>query len=378
MTELNQFYTLSHIFISLVGAVLLLVIYFNIKNRFRQILEEEDAKKRVDKGLLYLSLALFVWVLSGLWTYMSDWLGFYEQFPHKVGIYLFSIANNMFFLLALFYFHYAPGFIYKNEKNVRIILVLIIVVTLSTLLASYIGGDINYYGIKMYALPDLVLSAFLSYLLMVALYRTFVDRGLKVVAAIAVLIIVLMLASQLPEVFQGLENVFVTSVMKIIAKTSMIFLFLVLATSWVIQLANTPKATEMKINFKEWSTIQLSIPSKLINNSFIDFGSKTTQYKNLLKFAIRRKYGEGDQQSILVGSAGELKNQTYLSRIIDNINSIRQEGDDQNLERKDLFIFLGEGKYRLRMLPQHIQIDEHLLEEFIKQPENEKYIDVCK
>jgi len=376
MTEVSQFYTLSHIFISFVGAVLLLVIHVNIKQRFRQILEEEDTKKRVDKGLLYLSLAMFVWVLSGLWTFTSDWVGFYKQFPHKVGIYLFSIANNMFFLLALFYFAYAPGFIYKNEKNVRLIFILIVVVTLSTLLASYFGGDISYYGIKLYALPDLILSAFLSYLLMVSIYRTFLHRGLKLVAIIAVLVVLLMFMTQLPEVFQSLENDFVTSVMKIIAKTSLIFLFLVLATSWVIQLANTPKATEIKIKFIEWSAVQLSIPSKEMNHVLIDFGSKTTQYKNLLKFAIRRKYGEGDQQSILVGAAGELKNQTYLSRIIDNINSINPRGSDQKLERKDLFTFLGEGRYRLRMLPKHISMDEQLMQEFVKQLDNRAYIDI--
>lgn len=179
MTEVAQFYTLSHIFISLVGAVLLLVIYFNIKNRFRQILEEDDAQKRVDKGLLYLSLALFVWVFSGLWAYIGYWFHFYGDFSYQVGVYLFSIVNNMFFLLALFYFNYAPAFIYKNGKNVRLILALIVIVTLSTLIVSYVVGDISYYhGMKLYALPDLVLSAFLSLLLMISFYRTFIHLSL--------------------------------------------------------------------------------------------------------------------------------------------------------------------------------------------------------
>ena len=64
MTNVEQFHNLAHIFISFVGAILLLAIYSNIRKRFRQILEEDASQKRVDSGLLYLSLAMFVWVGS--------------------------------------------------------------------------------------------------------------------------------------------------------------------------------------------------------------------------------------------------------------------------------------------------------------------------
>jgi len=377
MTTVAQFHNLSHIFISLIGACLLLALYYNIRTRFKHILEEEALSKRVDKGLLNLSLAMFIWVLSGMWAYIGFHFGFMDGFGYQGGVNLLSILNNMFLLFALSYFYDAPDFISNNDKNVKRILYVIIGVTLVTLGISYLVENNQFLNVKLTALPDLLLSGFLSVLLVISLYRTFVHRGLKVVATISVIVITLLFISQLPAVFTQLNDEYFYSLIRIIAKTSLIFLFLLLATTWVIQLANTPKITEMQIKFLDWSLVQLTIPSKNIEQENIDFGSKTTQYKNLLKFAIRRKYGDGDEQSILINIAGEIKNQTYLSRIIENINQILKiEGEDQ-LERRDIFTFLGEGKYRLRILPEHIVIDETLLSEFTKVSENQDYKSIC-
>ena len=315
MTEVAQFHNLAHIFISLVGATLLMAIYINVRARYRPILEEDDSYKRVDQGLLFLSLALCVWVTSGIWAYLSQTLGFADEFSFQVGVHLLSILNNMFFLLALYYFNYAPSFIYNNKRLVRLIIIIIAVVTLATLAISRLTGDQIINGINLYSLPDLILSGFVSYLLTISLYKTFFHRDLPIVAVLSVLIVALIFTSQLPEVFPGLANNFSSHLIKIIAKTSLISIFLVLATTWVIQLAHTPKISEMQISFQDWSLIRLDIPSKNLEKVVIDFRSKTTQYKNLLKFAIRRKFGSGSEQSILIGSSGEIKNQTYLTRI---------------------------------------------------------------
>ena len=121
MIAVEKFHILLQIFISLLGGILLFAIWYNIRQRFRKILEEDDKQKRVDKGLLYLSLAMFVWVFSGIWTYwgLDGALDFVPAIGKQVVRSLFSILNNMFFLLALFYFYYAPAFLYKNEKNVQ-------------------------------------------------------------------------------------------------------------------------------------------------------------------------------------------------------------------------------------------------------------------
>jgi len=378
MTEVTQFSLLSHIFISFIGGVLLLALWFYIRKQFKQILEEDSSQKRVDKGLLYLSLAMFVWVISGCWGYASHQFSFSESTLYQVGVNLLSIINNLFLLLALFYFYYAPKFIYNNKRNVSIILVLIVITSIATFGISYLlGATTISEGIKITGIPDLILSGFLCYLLGVSFYRTFAHRGLSIIAIISTFVILLMFVSQLSGVFVNFGNDFSNNLIKIIAKTSLISIFLVLATTWAIRLASMPKPNEITIKFIDWSIVIISIPSKNVFDKTIDFGSKTTQFKNLLKFAIRRKYSEGDTQSINVSLGGEIKNQTYLSRIIDNINAILQLEKAQQLERRDLLTFIGEGKYRLRMIPTNIEIDPTLLNEFIENSENKEYKSFC-
>ena len=374
----EKFHILTQIFISLLGGVLLLAIWYNIRQRFSKILEDDDNQKRIDKGLVFLSLAMFVWVLSGVWTYIGLSGEFASPTVRQLVRSLFSILNNLFFLLALFYFYYAPAFLYKNEKNVQRLIYLIVGISvLSFLLFQKFGETANAAGIRISFLPDLLLSAFLSGLLAVSFYQTFLQRGFKLIAGISVLVIVAIFASQLPEVFAELDNTFVNNLVRIVSKTSLIAIFLVLATSWVIQLANTPKASEMQLKFLDWSIVKITIPSKEIVDQTIDFGSKTTQYKNLLKFGIRRKHGEGSEQCIEVHSGGEINRQTYLTRIIDNINEILQQQDPQKLERRDLFTFIGNGKYRLRILSENIYIEKNLLDEFVKSEENKAYQHIC-
>ncbi|BDS14839.1 hypothetical protein [Aureispira anguillae] len=376
MKEVAIFHTLAHVFIAFTGAVLLLAIWYNIRKRFNTRFEEDNSQQRVDKGLVYLSLALFVWVGSGIWGYLGNNWDFEGSAVYLLGVNLFSTLNNLFILLALFYFSHAPHFIYNNEKNISKIIALILFVTLLTI-GLNLSVSSKHSLLNIPAIPDLLASSFVCYLLSYSLYKTFVDRDLKIVAYIAVLAVALMFASQLPEVFVQLNNGFANKLIKIIAKTSLIAIFLVLATSWVIELANTPRPSEMMLEFLDWSLIKITIPSKGIYAKTIDFGSKTTQYKNLLKFALRRKWGEGQEQCILVGGAGELKNQTYLSRIIENCNRILNLPEDEKLERRDIFTFIGNGQYRLRMLPQHILIENGLLEEFSKHPDNQNYKTFC-
>ena len=364
MAEVTQFHNVSHIFISFICAILLLAIYYNIRNRFKQVLEEGNTIKRVDKGLLYLSFGMLVWVISGIWAYVAGYFSYTGTSSYQIGVNILSTINNLFWLLALYYVHDAPKFIYQNEKNVKIIGVIILAVASLTMLLSFFVGNEVYYGVKIAAIPDVLLTTFLCYLMGVSFFRTFMYRDLKLVATISVVVISLLFLSQLYDVFVGLDNDFVNLMIRIIAKTSLVSVFLVLATSWVIQLAHTPKPNEIRIKFLDWSLIELSVPSKGIYEEKIDFGSKTTQYKNLLNFAYRRKFAEATNQSILVNSGGEIKSQTYLTRIVDNINSILRLEENDRLERKDLITFIGESKYRLRILPEHIFIDEALLQEY--------------
>lgn len=374
MTEVVKFHILAHIIISFTGALLLLAIWYNISDRFKQILQEDNLPKRLDKGLLYLSLAIFVWVAAGCWAYIGNVFGFSQTLYFKTGNNLFSIINDLFLFLALCYADHAPQFIHKNKKNSNRIVAVIFALAIITCIIPVVLGESNQsHGVSVSALPDLLLSGFLTFLLIVTFYRTFANRGLKIVAVISVIAIVFIFVSILPDAFPDLYDDLTKDLIKITAKTSFIAIALVLGTSWVIQLANTPKPSEMMISFMDWSLIKITIPSKKVFGATIEFGSKTTQYINLFKFAIRRKYGNEAAQSILIGLGGEINNQTYLSRIIDNINEILKLEEDQKLDRKDLFTFIGQGKYRLRIVPENIKVDETLLKEFVSSTENGEY-----
>ena len=371
----HEFYLLSEIFISLIGAILLLAIWSAVQRYFKNKLSHEIRVKRIDKGLLYLSMSLFVWSASASVTLLSqnvsnsEWILLISQN-------IFSILNSLFLILAIFYFDHAPFYLYNNEKNARKAIVLLIGLSVvSFVLALVFNDTTNTYGLRFSVIPDLLLSFILSLFLGISLFRTFLHRKMKVVSGVAMVVIILLFVSQLPQAFHIESLGFYNDLIKIAAKTGLISIFLVLGTSWVMELAQTPNIVTMKIHFTDWNQVTISIPSKGIDNRRVEFGSKTTQFNNLLKFAIRRKYAQEREMCIEVSSGGEIPSQTYLSRIVDNINDILElEGEDR-LNRNDLFTFIGQAKYRLRFIQKYIEIDPALLNEFIHNQNNQQYLD---
>ncbi len=369
----HAFYILSEIFISLIGAGLLFAIWTAIQKKFKYKLSHEITIKRIDKGLLYLSLSLLVWFFSALITYLNlrifknDWLILVSQN-------IFSIANSLFLILALFYLDNSPQYLYNNKKSIRKIILFLVFLSLVSFSLSLKYDDTIYtLGLRFSAIPDLILSAVLSWFLGISLYKTFINRDMLMVAIISVITIAVLFLSQLPEVFRAQHLEFYFDLLKIISKTALISIFLVLGTSWVIELSQLPTVTDMKIHFTDWNQVKLSIPSKGISDAKIEFGKKTTQFNNLLKFAIRRKYAPENEMCIEVFNGGEIVSQTYLSRIVENINEILALKTENKLHRNDLFTFIGQAKYRLRFLPNHISIDSALLNEFVYNIENEQY-----
>jgi hypothetical protein len=350
--------------IALIGAFLLLAIWRVIQVHFKAKLASEIAIKRRDKGLLFVGLSIVVWSLSALLSILyyhfetNEWIKLISQN-------MFSILNSLFLILALYYFDNSPHYIYNNKKSTkRILLFFVLLSLLSLVLALVFGETMNNFGFRLNTIPDLILSAVLSWFLMISLFRTFHKRDLKSVAIIAVLAIALLFLAQIYLVFDLNEYHFYIDLIKIISKTTLIFVFLVLGTSWVLELAQLPQATTMKVDFVAWNKIELTVPSKNIINQTVDFGKKTTQFNNLLKFAIRRKYAPEEQMCIEVYNGGEILSQTYLTRILDNINSILLLQEDNKLQRNDFFTFIGNAKYSMRFLPEHISIDKALFQEF--------------
>lgn len=366
----HYFYQLTEGAIALVGALLLLFIWNNIRLRFQKKLDEDDSQKRVDKGLLYLSLAILAWVVKG---FVLVFFGISNPIIYQGSLVFFSLVNSLFFVLALFYFDHAPEFLYRNKKNVfRIILGFVLISIVSfALFILYDQDSVSEFQVS--SLPDLLFSFLLSYLLIYSFYKTFKERQLKYIAYFSVAAILLLFVSQLPEIIPVIDSGgLYVDFLRLVSKSTLISLCLVLATSWVIELAETPTPSEMSIKFLDWQLIELNIPSKGIHQEKIDFGTKATQFRNLLKFAIRRKYAPVDERSIEIIKDGEIQGQVYLSRIMDDINAKLSE---KMADRKDVFIFIGLGKYRVRFLPENIFIEETLLHEFVGEKENKQYSD---
>lgn len=369
----HQFYLITELLISFIGGFLLLAIWLVVQNKFKQKLTSEIAIKRFDKGLLFISFSVFVWALSSLLILVFNTFNDNNWFI-LISQNMFSILNSLFLILALYYFDNSPKYLYNNKKSTKRILIFFIGLSLiSLLIALFFGETINTYGIRFNTIPDLILSTILTWFLIISLYRTFYNRNMKSVAIIAVSSIIILFITQIPYVFNFESYFYIIDLAKLISKTTLIFIFLVLGTSWVLELSQLPEATTMKINFLNWNVIELSIPSKNILNQTIDFGNKTTQFNNLLKFAIRRKFASEENMCIEVFNGGEILSQTYLSRIIDNINAILELEDDAKISRNDFFTFIGQAKYRMRFLPDHIDISNTLLLEFTHNIDNDAY-----
>ncbi len=373
ITNQQLFYQFTEFILSFIGGFLLLSIWLTIQNKFKQKLASEITVKRLDKGLLFIGLSIFVWSISALLGIVYQYLNVDNWFK-LISMNMFSILNSLFLILALYYLDNSPDYLYNNKKNTtKIISFFIVLSIISLIIALSFGETITTHGFRFNAIPDLILSTVLSWFLSIALYRTFINRAMKSVAYIAIASIVLLLLSQLPFVFNLGINLFYVDLIKIAAKVTLIYVFLVLGTSWALELAQLPEASTMKIVFTDWNKIVLSIPTKNIINKEVRFGKKTTQFNNLLKFAIRRKYAPDNQMCIEVYNGGEILSQTYLTRIIDNINDILELKDEAKLNRNDFFTFIGQAKYRLRFLPEHIEVKNQLLQEFTHNTDNHIY-----
>jgi len=375
MNDHQPFYQFTEFILSLIGGLLLLAIWKTIQNKFQKKLISEISVKRLDKGLLFIGLSILVWAVSAL-------LGIIYQNYHidnwfkLISMNMFSILNSLFLILALYYLDNSPSYLYNNKKStLRIISFFVGLSIISLIIALTFGETIKTYGLRLNTIPDLILSAFLTWFLIISLFRTFINREMKTVAYISVISIGILFLTQLPLVFDLTQYTFIIDLIKLTAKTTLIYVFLVLGTSWALELAQLPEASTMKIEFTDWNKITLSIPTKNIINQKIDFGKKTTQFNNLLKFAIRRKYAPEKEMCIEVYNGGEILSQTYLTRIIDNINQLLNLELDQKLNRNDLFTFIGQAKYRLRFLPKHIEIKEQLLQEFTQNLDKPIYQD---
>lgn len=330
-------------------------------------------------GLMWLAVAFLIWSISSMFL-GKQWL------PGESRIF-FSTANSICFLLAIAYFDYGPDRIkvLQVSRSSRIILLLIGGLITSVELALYYyqlsRGDVI--PDEWIYLPDFLLSLFTLGILAYSLFQSFYNRGLRLIAFLSSLVIVLTLIAQViripaygHEILAGLATglgggtaVQLAANIEILYQVALLGIFLALYGSWLIQKIGFPETQTLYVRFKRNTgnatrkfCAELLLPG--LYDQVVAHPMTRTAFRNLLILAHHRisdAEQADDRQGFrhiselypLIGN----NNPAHL-----NISRIR-EALSIPKEQHGILIENGSGgRYRLRISPDKIEIDADVLE----------------
>ena len=103
---MKNLYYLLQIALSSFGLILYISASRIIRNEFGKRLN--DISIQQDKGLIYVSYAMIVWILAGIFHFLFPGRLENQVFHNLIRSFLSSL-NNMFFLLAINYFDNLPA-----------------------------------------------------------------------------------------------------------------------------------------------------------------------------------------------------------------------------------------------------------------------------
>ena len=183
--EIKEFSSWVTIVISITAGLLISNIWYIFFKK------PTSKNKNIDYGLLFLSLALFVWGISGIVTRLiPNDLSYFEIIKSA-----FSSCNNVFLLMGASYLESSPKWIKNNKTGfVNFMTTFTIVVTFmifSTVLVSNYTSKIEYLK-----LPDFVLSVLTVLVLGYSLFTTFLKRRLLTVAFFSSVTLIFILVAQ--------------------------------------------------------------------------------------------------------------------------------------------------------------------------------------
>lgn len=365
-TALHLFYGYWQIVICCFAFLALLSIWRHITKNL--------APKQRDYGLVWLSLAILVWALSGtLEVFYGTTLTDDSQFAltRYEGLKsMLSIFNSAFILLALPRFKHVPASIRPVVQSdswrwlVFSTFGFSAVLTLLMLMGVLIPKRIT-----LISSVDLIYAIFTLFFLGLTLWASFAKRGLKILAYLAVISIAFTLAAQILKLG---DSDFLKILLNCSFKTILIVLFFALALSWVEELGKTtllPSAKTLQLNLYtrkskahklEYLSL-LSLPAFAFQQE-ISFTEKPFQL--LLRFAEKRKMGGPDggwleiQPKTAVKRDYDIKDYNEIGRIIDtilpNIADLQSPPIDKTALKEMLFEYGKSRRIRLRVAPEDI------------------------
>lgn len=342
-----------------------------------QHITKRIAVKERDFGLLWLSIAILVWALSGLLEiYYAP--GFsqdhFESTSYEGLKSILSIFNSAFILLALPRFRHIPAMIrpvVKSESWRWLVFSTFGFSTVLTLLMLL--GVLIPKRITLISSVDLIYAIFTLFFLGLVLWASFAKRGLKVLAYLAIISIAFTLAAQILKLG---NSDFIKILLNCSFKTILIVLFFALALSWVEELGKAamlphPKNIRLQLRIRknaqhklEYLSI-LSIPPFVFHKEVL-FTEKPFQL--LQHFAEKRKTGFPSggwleiQPKTAVKKEYDIKDYNEINRILDTIlQTLQTSGTqgtfDKTALKEALFEYGKRRRIRLRLAPEHIELE---------------------
>lgn len=376
MTDLYQFFGYWQIVVCSFSFVALFSIWRH--------LNPKELRSDKDYGLLWLAIAVLTWAISGgVEVYFAESYRLFLldnqndtgfDFTFFEGLKsILSLLNSAFILLALPCFKHIPKlirpFLVSQSWNwlVGITFLFSVVMTLGMLVGVFVPKTTSWiYGI------DVFFGLFTVFFLTLILWESFDKRNLRGLAVLSVACILFILAAQ----FLKLGDIeFWKVFFSCVFKTTLIMLFFALTFSWVDERSRTylPKPETLHLLFVKRKKgtryeyfIILTIPPNIQTHKII-FTEKPYQLLQLFaKRRIEEVQKDGGwlemQSKSTPHRPADIKDYNEINRILNTILDETQgaknwDKDDRSALRQLLFEYHNNRKFRLHVLPEHIQLD---------------------
>lgn len=344
--------SLFFIFFSVLSVVAVGATHFYIK---------EKLGNKHDDGLLWVSVALFVWLLMGLLEYRYASLGqvylqahYKEIWPYWYGRKVLSIFNSALFVYSLSYFR--DGWLQLHKRLEKVNLRSLSLVTVLLCFATLPLRP------SIWLLTDTVVSVVVALLLCLSMSAIFYQRGLRVMAAYALLVCFFLVFTQVNELLHdpnfsgstGADDNVVGELIRMLSRPSLVICILVLAVSWlgsqleeeVVSRSRTQQENSLRFEtrgIRNFVTMSLRTEAFSFQNMVFDFTNRTSPYLFLRRCAERAAANEDFHRDEFTENFD-----TMVKRLLEPINQkLADEGFGHQLQKSDLFVRENKGIYRL-------------------------------
>lgn len=190
------------IYFSVISVISIAAVHFYIKDKLRE---------KHDNGLLWVSAAVFCWVLMGILEYVyscnscktvNETIQHIQNLPKSYWHFrkIFSIFNSALFIYSLSYFKEGWLGLYKKfeKTNLGMLAAVTIIICLNTFFIDTIFDE----GKQIWIITDSVVSSIVAFLLCFCFSAIFYQRGMKFMLILSISLTILLIATQIIEMIK--------------------------------------------------------------------------------------------------------------------------------------------------------------------------------